>query len=65
MSITKSLVELMRGEIGVDSIQGVGTTVMISIPFEKAKSIVKKQEVIDHKWSGKKALLVEVTDLTA
>ena len=65
MSITKSLVELMRGEIGVDSIQGVGTTVMISIPFEKAKSIVKKQEVIDHKWSGKKALLVEDNDLNA
>ena len=35
------------------------------IPFEKAKSIVKKQEVIDHKWSGKKALLVEDNDLNA
>ena len=65
MSITKALVSLMGGEINVESIQGVGTTVMVSIPFEISKDKEKNEEVIEHKWNGKKALLVEDNDLNA
>ena len=65
MSITKALVSLMGGEINVEIIQGVGTTVMVSIPFEISKDKEKNEEVIEHKWNGKKALLVEDNDLNA
>lgn len=34
MSITKNLVEMMNGTIGVESREGEGTTYMITIPFE-------------------------------
>ena len=65
MSITKSLVEIMNGEINVDSTLGVGTTVTVTIPFNKAEKKVKNQNLLDLKWTGVNALLVEDNNLNA
>ncbi|MGN1188833.1 MAG: hybrid sensor histidine kinase/response regulator [Candidatus Ornithospirochaeta sp.] len=65
MSITKAFVDLMKGEISVESTQGVGTIVTISIPFKKTRKKEKKVESLDVVWSGKTALLVEDNDLNA
>ena len=65
MSITKSLVDLMKGEIKVESTQGVGTCVTVSIPFKLTKKIQKKSISPALEWPGKRALLVEDNDLNA
>ncbi len=65
LSITKALVDLMKGEIKIESTQGVGTRVTVSIPFKKSRKIEKKNEIIDIVWKDKLALLVEDNDLNA
>ena len=62
MSITKSLVELMHGDISVSSKKNVGTTFTISLPLKKVtKPILSevRQTDIAIDFSGKKILIAE------
>ncbi|MCL1866392.1 MAG: ATP-binding protein, partial [Oscillospiraceae bacterium] len=47
LTITKSLVELMGGNISVDSVYGVGTSLNITIPFVEGDIRQIKQENMD------------------
>ncbi|MEP1446091.1 MAG: CHASE domain-containing protein [Paraglaciecola sp.] len=67
LSITHSLVKLMQGEISVESEVGVGTTIAVTLPLEKASvtSKVLKEELdadeID--FSGKTILIAEDNEI--
>ena len=60
MAITKSFVDMMGGEIKVDTEQGKGTEFIISIPFEKGEEIVASSaddKAVD--FTGTKILVAE------
>lgn len=64
LSITKKLVDLLEGQLLVDSKEGEGTSFSIKLPFtiSKDQSIEKKKEniiKIDGNLKGKKVLLVD------
>ena len=68
MSITKSLVDLMNGDISVESELGKGTTVKVSIDFKYAVEVTEEFSYEDSKKSsgnlkGRRVLLVEDNDL--
>ncbi|MCX7748773.1 MAG: response regulator [Clostridia bacterium] len=52
LSISKRLVELMGGEIGINSTEGKGTTFLMKIPFETdfKDSLYEKQKMILDAW---------------
>lgn len=61
LSIVKQIVDKMDGKIELNSKENVGTTFVVTLPFqidEQEEKIVKK-EVFDLDLHGKKALLVE------
>jgi PAS domain S-box-containing protein len=61
MSITKSLVDLMDGDIFVDSIKGTGTTIKIVLDFKKSfisSELIKSDETIDTSILVNKKLLI-------
>lgn len=64
LSICKQLVEMMHGEISVNSIFGEGSTFQFTLPFEKAVDIQASEQPLANKKSlsilkNKKILLVE------
>jgi signal transduction histidine kinase/DNA-binding response OmpR family regulator len=63
LSITKSLVNLMNGDIYVESEPGKGTLVKITLPLDKEKFLKngngKKRAIPVYDWSDKKILLVD------
>ena len=59
LSISKSLVELMQGEIGVESKEGVGSTFWFSIEFGKSSSMPSRAWEDPNLLAGKKALIVD------
>ena len=65
MPIVKALVELMGGTIGVESVQGEGTTVRITLPFEQASADMPDSaaENAPRSIAGMHFLLVEDNDL--
>ena len=67
LSITKQLVEMMGGEIEVESKLNEGSTFTVRIPFEIDTSYEKdemdKEQLSDLCLEGKKVLLVEDNDL--
>ncbi|WP_316739383.1 PAS domain S-box protein [Pedobacter aquatilis] len=67
MSICKELIEQMGGEIFVDSVKGVGTTISFVIEFQKGKSddVPEKAETTfsEDFLIGKKVLVTDDNDL--
>ena len=67
MALVKELVEAMDGSIKVDSEQGVGTTVVFTIPFDKCNewefNAVNLPPVTERTFEGVRALLVEDIEL--
>ena len=69
MSIVKDLVELMDGTIDIDSTQGVGTEITISLPIKHSTSdgITKEQNITEEvktaSLDGLKILLVEDNEM--
>lgn len=45
LTICKNLVELMRGKIGLESVEGVGSKAWFEIPFAKAKESTREANV--------------------
>ena len=69
LAITKRLIDLMDGSINIDSTQGKGTKISVTLPLKIADSDVKIQcldEDIDiSALQGKRVLLAEDNDLNA
>ncbi len=66
LSIVKEVVELMGGTINLQSVEGVGTTITLIIPFKIDHNPIKKDDVqtkTDLDLANKKALLVEDNEL--
>lgn len=53
LSITKSLVELMGGEIGIQSALSEGSTFWVTLPYHKMKKAASKEKNKDTGTSGK------------
>ncbi len=68
MAITKRLVDLMGGEISIESRQGCGTTVTVLLPHRLAEApadTVHTAHCQDVSLAGKRILLAEDNDLNA
>jgi CheY-like chemotaxis protein/HPt (histidine-containing phosphotransfer) domain-containing protein len=67
MNITKELVDLMHGQIEVESTKGKGTVFTLSIPFETGQNTdlpdVKKEVINPEIFKGLKVLLVDDNDM--
>ena len=63
MSITKNLVELMKGTIEIESIVNVGTKITVMLPFKICEEEITGKEidfaVLQGKYPGKRILIVE------
>jgi PAS domain S-box-containing protein len=62
MAITLSLVEMMRGDIKVDSVEGEGTTITVLLPLAPAKLDIQKsvkKSLAAPMMSNKKILIAE------
>ena len=66
LAISKNLVELMGGEMWVDSIQGKGTTFFFTLPYIRSSRIAREKLVYEnhesYNWKGKTILVVEDDD---
>lgn len=63
MAIIKNLVDLMKGQIKIDSMLNVGTKVTVRLPFticgESQIAIDSKNQKVHNKYPGKRILIVE------
>ena len=69
LPLVKRLVELMNGTVAIDTRQGVGTSVYVSIPFNIAEktrrdSSTPQADAVHWKLQGRKVLLVEDDQVT-
>ena len=63
MAITKNLVDLMRGQIEIDSMVNVGTKITVTLPFTicdaEEDGSESYNEIVHKKFPGKRILIVE------
>ncbi len=62
LAISKSLVELMDGEIWVESIEKIGSTFYFTLPYLKSQEIENidsEEESIKYNWNNKTILIAE------
>jgi signal transduction histidine kinase/DNA-binding response OmpR family regulator len=59
LSICKSLVELMGGEIDVDSVEGQGSTFWFSVEFSYREGAAENENADESSLAGKRILVVE------
>lgn len=64
LHICKHLVELMHGQIGLKTTEGVGSTFSFSLPYTtkelpEGNNTIAKNHNKNYKWSGKKILVVD------
>jgi phosphate/phosphite/phosphonate ABC transporter binding protein len=59
LAVSKQLVKLMGGQIGVESEEGRGSTFWFTIVFEKQTEGIKKEKIIPADISGKYILIVD------
>ena len=69
LPIVKSLIDLMGGDIKVDSELGKGTTITITVEFpiatKEEHATADKEGTLKHDYAGKRILLAEDNDLNA
>ena len=67
MAIAKEYVEMMGGNIAVESQKGVGTTFTVEIPLELTEQGIrqKQEEPVHHDLTGVNVLMAEDNDLNA
>lgn len=66
LAISKKLVDLLGGQIGVDSIEGKGSEFYFTLPYQvldspESPEEIKKTEPVKSDWSKKSILIVEDT----
>lgn len=62
LSISKGLLDLMQGEIWLESAPGLGSTFHFTIPFQPAQNQIvteRPMKATDYAWDGKKILVIE------
>ena len=63
MAITKNLVDLMKGQIEVESIVNVGTKIIVALPFAicdgEDDSSKSEYKIVHRRYPGKRILIVE------
>ncbi len=61
MAITKNLVDLLNGNIEVQSVEGIGSEFIVTIPLKtsSAQVVKKDSQIIDVDFTGKRILIVE------
>ena len=59
LTISKQLVELMNGEIWVESVYGEGSSFQFVVPFDKAVDLIKPNYAEYPELQGKKVLVVD------
>jgi len=69
LTITKSLVQILKGKIWVESVVGEGSTFYFSLPYKSVKSKIHRESFKDNddnfsqiNWKGKVILIVEDED---
>lgn len=60
LTISKQIVELMKGEIGVESTAGKGSLFWFNLPFQKQTGTTEKRPVRAEDFSGASVLVVEL-----
>ncbi|HLO61106.1 MAG TPA: ATP-binding protein [Bacteroidales bacterium] len=64
LAISKNLVQLLGGEMWVDSIAGTGTTFVFTIPYLKPTILPEHRQIsaqpeVQYNWNGRKVLIAE------
>ncbi|MEA1990517.1 MAG: ATP-binding protein [Pseudomonadota bacterium] len=62
LSISKKLVEAMGGEVGIESVEGEGSTFWFEIPFTESKAIESQSEKLENELEVKELSILVAED---